>query len=92
MANESTSPEDGLKIAALTVLNWVESRFVDGIPEGFPKNLPKVEEYKTVDINKLKIGNRQENLLRIYFLIDQEKQLIVIGSMPEHLSTITRYS
>ncbi|NLL45340.1 MAG: hypothetical protein GX250_00850 [Clostridiales bacterium] len=35
----------------------------------------------------LKVGNDSENLLRIYFLYDEEKELIVVGSLPEHLST-----
>ena len=37
----------------------------------------------------LKIGNDNENLLRIYFLYDKEKKLIVVGSLPEHLPTFT---
>jgi len=35
----------------------------------------------------LKVGNDSANLLRIYFLYDKEKKLIVVGSLPEHLST-----
>lgn len=35
----------------------------------------------------LKIGNTSENLLRIYFLYDKENKLIVVGSLPRHLST-----
>ena len=37
----------------------------------------------------LKIGVDPEHLIRIYFLYDAEKRLIVIGSMPKHLSTGT---
>lgn len=37
----------------------------------------------------LRVGNDVENLLRIYYLHDDEKQLIVIGSLPKHLSAIT---
>lgn len=37
----------------------------------------------------LKIGVDPEHLIRIYFLYDTENKLIVIGSMPKHLSTIT---
>lgn len=37
----------------------------------------------------LKVGNDAENLIRIYFLHDDEKQLIVIGSLPRHLRTPT---
>ena len=37
----------------------------------------------------LRVGNDTENLLRIYFLHDDEKQLIVIGSLPDHLRTVT---
>lgn len=35
----------------------------------------------------LKVGNDSANLLRIYFLYDEDKELIVVGSLPEHLST-----
>jgi hypothetical protein len=37
----------------------------------------------------LRIGNDPENLLRIYFLHDDEKQLIVVGSLPKHLKAVT---
>lgn len=36
----------------------------------------------------LSIGNKSENLIRIYFLYDKEKQLIVVGSLPKHLPTL----
>lgn len=35
------------------------------------------------------VGTDAEKLVRIYFFHDDEKQLIVIGSLPRHLSTIT---
>jgi hypothetical protein len=35
----------------------------------------------------LKVGNDSENLLRIYFLYDKDKKLIVVGSLPYHLAT-----
>ena len=37
----------------------------------------------------LKVGNSTDNLLRIYFLHDDEKHLIVIGSLPRHLTAVT---
>jgi len=37
----------------------------------------------------LKVGNDSKNLLRIYFFFDKIKQLIVIGSLPRHLKTVT---
>lgn len=37
----------------------------------------------------LRVGSDPENLLRIYFLHDDEKQLIVVGSLPRHLRTVT---
>jgi len=37
----------------------------------------------------LRVGNDAEKLLRIYFLFDSEKQLIVVGSLPKHLKTLT---
>ena len=39
----------------------------------------------------LKVGRSAENLLRIYFLYDKQRKLIVVGSLPFHLST-RRYS
>lgn len=33
----------------------------------------------------LKIGNTAENLIRIYFLFDDRKKLVVVGSLPRHL-------
>jgi hypothetical protein len=35
------------------------------------------------------VGNDVENLLRIYFLHDDDKRLIVIGSLPRHLRAVT---
>ena len=37
----------------------------------------------------LRVGNKSENMLRIYFLHDDDNQLIVVGSLPDHLTTIT---
>ena len=37
----------------------------------------------------LKGGNDPKNLLRIYFFFDKIKQLIVVGSLPRHLKTVT---
>ena len=37
----------------------------------------------------LGVGNDPENLLRIYFLHDDEKKLIVVGSLPHHLRAVT---
>ena len=34
------------------------------------------------------VGNAPENLLRIYFLHDDAQQLIVIGSLPDHLKAV----
>ena len=36
----------------------------------------------------LRVGNAPESLLRIYFLHDDEKRLIVVGSLPDHLRAI----
>lgn len=36
----------------------------------------------------LKIGNKTEHLVRIYFFHDEDKKLIVIGSLPDHLDTM----
>lgn len=37
----------------------------------------------------LRVGNDPENLLRIYFLHDDARRRIVIGSLPDHLKTVT---
>lgn len=34
----------------------------------------------------LKVGNTAGNLIRIYFLYDEERKCIVVGSLPKHLS------
>jgi len=36
----------------------------------------------------LKVGVDTRNLIRIYFLYDKGKQLIVVGSLPKHLKTV----
>lgn len=37
----------------------------------------------------LRVGSDPENLLRIYFLHDDKKKLIVVGSLPRHLRAVT---
>lgn len=37
----------------------------------------------------LRVGSDPENLLRIYFLLDDEKKQVVVGSLPRHLRAIT---
>ncbi len=37
----------------------------------------------------LKVGNDNENLLRIYFFFDKTNKLIIVGSLPKHLPTIS---
>ena len=48
----------------------------------------KGKKYESVLDLHLKVGNDSENLLRIYFLYDKEKKLIVVGSLPKHLKTL----
>ena len=36
----------------------------------------------------LRVGVSAENLIRIYFLYDKDKKLIVVGSLPKHLKTL----
>ena len=36
----------------------------------------------------MKNGNNAEYLVRIYFFYDEERKLIVVGSLPDHLSTV----
>ena len=41
------------------------------------------------DLNyHLRVGNDSENLLRIYFLHDDEQRVIVVGSLPDHLRSV----
>ena len=42
----------------------------------------------TLDMH-LKYGNRTANLIRFYFCWSDKLQRIVIGSMPEHLPTVS---
>ncbi|MDR0862875.1 MAG: hypothetical protein LBN30_08915 [Oscillospiraceae bacterium] len=37
----------------------------------------------------LRFGNKAEYLIRIYFFYDKERKLLVIGSLPGHLRTVT---
>ena len=37
----------------------------------------------------LRVGNHTETLLRIYFLYDDERKRLVVGSLPHHLTAIT---
>lgn len=37
----------------------------------------------------LRVGNDPENLLRIYFFHDDDRQQIVVGSLPNHLRAVT---
>lgn len=37
----------------------------------------------------LRVGNDPENLLRIYFLHDDAKKLVIVGSLPHHLRAVT---
>ena len=48
MANKKTSPEDGLKIAILTVLEWIRARLVGPIPPEL--DLPGHESYSQVPL------------------------------------------
>ena len=36
----------------------------------------------------LRVGNDSGNLLRVYFLHDDEQKLIVVGSLPDHLRSM----
>ena len=50
------------------------------------KDRPDKPKESLLDLH-LRIGNDNEKLIRIYFLYDKEKKLIVVGSLPEHLPT-----
>ena len=51
------------------------------IPQGSPVDCP-------LDFH-LRVGNDAEYLLRIYFLHDDKKKRIVVGSLPRHLRVVT---
>ena len=38
----------------------------------------------------LKVGKGNKDNLRIYFFYDEEKDLIVVGSLPKHLSAVNK--
>lgn len=76
----------------------IYDRPYDVSPSGIPDNLALVDasckiKYELNNIKKeyvldqhLKIGGSgDKDLLRIYFLIDKDKQKIVIGALPNHL-------
>ena len=44
MANDKTTPQDGLRLAALTTMHWLKTRLGDDVPEEW-KALPSPEEY-----------------------------------------------
>jgi hypothetical protein len=44
MANDKTTPQDGLRLAALTTMHWLKTRLGDDVPEAWSA-LPSPEEY-----------------------------------------------
>lgn len=47
-------------------------------------------EFETRELSwHMKNGNNAEYLVRIYFFFDDERKLIVVGSLPDHLPTVT---
>ncbi len=44
MANDKTTPQDGLRLAALTTMHWPKTRLGDDVPEQW-RSLPSPEEY-----------------------------------------------
>lgn len=64
----------------------------DGAIEAFKEQymVPYAVGSKTVNKKldfHLKIGNKAEHLVRIYFFHDEDNKLIVVGSLPEHLDS-----
>lgn len=51
MANKKISPEEGLKLGALTVIDWVCQRLGSDVPDEL--QVPKPEDYSSFDISKL---------------------------------------
>ncbi len=51
-------------------------------PKGKPVEVP-------LDMH-LKVGKGKENLIRIYFYYDKEKDLVVVGSLPYHLKAVNK--
>lgn len=44
MANDKTTPQDGLRLAALTTMQWLTKRLGDDVPEAW-RSIPSPEEY-----------------------------------------------
>lgn len=55
-----------------------------------PNYLTKNGTLETKDLQwHMKAGNKSEHLVRIYFFFDDERKQIVVGSLPEHLPTVS---
>ena len=46
MANEKTTPQDGLRLAALTTMHWLKTRLGDDVPEEWRKRGQSVNQHK----------------------------------------------
>lgn len=65
---------------------------IDSIPAQYKVkySMPGDKRRKEVALKlHLRVGRDPNSLLRIYFFLDKERKLIVIGSLPHHLKTIT---
>ena len=81
---EGKTPEN----AFYNLMNTVKSL---GGPENVSfEYLPREgTERETALDQHLKVGNDPENLLRIYFVLDEENRLVVVGSLPRHLKAVS---
>jgi|InofroStandDraft_1065614.scaffolds.fasta_scaffold14569_2 uncharacterized coiled-coil protein SlyX len=69
----------------------INSRTIESTPREYKIKYymnERGKRYESALDRHLRVGNDPENLLRIYFLIDEPKRLFVIGSLPRHLRAL----
>lgn len=68
------------------------STSIDVFPEQYkiPYFKDEMGNIRPSDLNyHFKVGVKSEHMVRIYFLFDDKNKLIVVGSMPDHLRTVS---
>ena len=71
MANDKTSPQDGLRLAALTTMHWLKTRLGDDVPEAW-KTLLSPEEYlSATDDNLPSLYINQGHVVNVVSLPDE---------------------
>jgi len=66
-----------------TTINFKDEQYILPYqPAGMRKPVNRGMDYH------LKVGNKAEHLIRIYFFHDEERKLIVVGYLPDHLDCV----